>query len=333
MKTQVCPAILFFLAAGQACAAQGAQAPSGQTALDLHQYIAELESKSIAAGRLKDHPDEAARFLAQLPTEWVVTAGGQSYPVNTAWLRSRVSALESDHNRAGEISEELVARLDAMRSGAQAMSTDQVMSTSAARASLETILRRREFRGVVGPSPVRNWWNRFTDWLADQLMRFFGGIGRHRVLSTSVMWLLAAAVGLFLLAWLIRSMLGFSRTTRLKLESPPAAEIEDWGLQALACGDRGEYREAIHLAYRLALVRLERSGLWETDRARTPREYVRLLPGEHPRRQPFAALTARFERAWYAARPASAEDFRGALAELGDLGCGLNWTRATADFS
>jgi hypothetical protein len=332
---QICPAMLVFLFAAQARAAQ-APATFQKTALDVDQYIAELESKSAAAGRLKDHPDEAARLLAQLPAEWVVTArgsGGQTYSIPTAWLRSRIGALDSDHSRAAEISGELVARLDAMRAGAQELSSVHVISISEARATLETILKRREFRGVAGPSPMRTWWNRFTDWLTDKVMRFFGGIGRHRTLSSSIVWLLAAAVGLFLLAWLVRSMLRVSRTTRLQLESPPAGKSEDWGRQALACADRGDYREAIHLAYGLALARLEESGLLEASRARTPREYLRLLPGEHARRPPFAALTARFERAWYAGREVCAEDFRGALAELGDLGCHLNWSRATADFS
>jgi hypothetical protein len=38
------------------------------------------------------------------------------------------------------------------------------------------------------------------------------------------------------------------------------------------------------------------------DEARTPREYVRLLPASDRRRVPFHELTSEFERSWYGGR-------------------------------
>jgi hypothetical protein len=313
----------------------GAPAPKSslaeQPSLDLSQYIAELERGSAAVHRLKEHPDEAGSLRKELPTEWTVVASGQKYVVPAAWFSAKLNALESDHSRAAEISGEVVARLDAMRAGAQAMAAAQSMDTPFARRRLDDILKRREYRGVTGPNPIRSWWDRATDWLSDKLAALLNGARRYGVLSATLLWLLAGGLALFLLVWLVRSVLRISTGTRLKLESPPLPESADWAQQALACANRGDYREAIRLAYSLAMARLEENGLWQLNAARTPREYLRLMPREHARRPPLAALTRRLERACYGGKAVSQEDFRGALVELGDLGCPLDWSPATTD--
>jgi hypothetical protein len=307
----------------------GQSSSPAQRSLDIGQYVAELKSDSAAARRLKDHPEEAAALEERLQPEWVVAAGAETYAVHSDWLREQMKTLASDPSRADEISGRLVARLDAMEAGARAMMAPQSASVTTARGRLDEILKGREYRGVTGPSPLQGWWDRATDWIAEKLGALFSGVRRHQTLSTTLVWLLAAAVALLLIVWLVRTVLRSSKGTRLRLENPPVPETTEWARQALACADRGDYREAIRLVYCTAVARLEESGLWQMDSARTPREYLRLVPRDHLR-PPLAALTMRFEGAWYAGRQVSADDFRGALAELGDLGCQLVWNPATA---
>jgi hypothetical protein len=83
---------------------------------------------------------------------------------------------------------------------------------------------------------------------------------------------------------------------------------------------QGLWREAIHYLYWAAIARLESRRLWPADRARTPREYLRLLPAADPRRANLTTLTRSFERTWYGGREAGASDFKAALKQAAELG-------------
>ena len=79
--------------------------------------------------------------------------------------------------------------------------------------------------------------------------------------------------------------------------------MDDLAFRGACGGGNGEWRDAIHLAYWAGISFLERQGFWKPDRARTPREYLRLsLRSEY--RETLRALTQIFELAWYA-KPAS----------------------------
>jgi hypothetical protein len=82
----------------------------------------------------------------------------------------------------------------------------------------------------------------------------------------------------------------------------------------------GLWRDAIHFLYWAAISRLESRHLWPADRARTPREYLRLLSGADPRKANLATLTRSFERTWYGGREADASDFKAALKLAAELG-------------
>jgi hypothetical protein len=92
-----------------------------------------------------------------------------------------------------------------------------------------------------------------------------------------------------------------------------AASARDWQLwieDARKAAAQGAWRDAIHLLYWASISRLESSGMWPADRARTPREYLALLSPESAQRPGLATLTHDFERTWYAGRPAAEADFR-----------------------
>jgi hypothetical protein len=83
-----------------------------------------------------------------------------------------------------------------------------------------------------------------------------------------------------------------------------------WLEDARAAAAQGLWRDAIHYLYWASIARLESSGLWPSDSAHTPREYLTLLPAHSPQRSDLLALTRSFERTWYAGRPAAESDFR-----------------------
>jgi hypothetical protein len=58
--------------------------------------------------------------------------------------------------------------------------------------------------------------------------------------------------------------------------------------------------------------------VWQVDDARTPREYVHLLPAHDARRAAFIDLTRRFEQTWYGSRAA---DGPGLIKNLEAFGC------------
>jgi hypothetical protein len=83
---------------------------------------------------------------------------------------------------------------------------------------------------------------------------------------------------------------------------------------------QGLWREAIHFLYWAAISRLESRRLWPADRARTPREYLRLLSQADLRLASLTLLTRSFEHTWYGGRTAGSADFQAALRQAAELG-------------
>lgn len=335
------PIVLCLLLAATVCArgrstTSAPPAANGAT-LDLSGYLAALDRCSAAAARLKEHPAEAVTLKQSLPASWSVTAEGERFDVSTGWLRQDLDAFPTEPSRIAERSRQILTRLQAMRASAATLveaerSVDRTADPAAARQHLGTILKRREFARVETHSPFRIWRDRAVGWVEDKLSRLFARISIRSGLGSLVFWVLALGLGVAMIAWLIRSILQV--VPRPARPLPAGAATPEgwrrWAAEAVDRARRNEFREAIGLAYRAALYRLEEAGLWQVDDARTPREYLRLLPENHGQYPPLAALTHRFERSWYGGRAASADDFQHTVAELKDLGCLLDWKPATA---
>jgi Domain of unknown function (DUF4129) len=102
-----------------------------------------------------------------------------------------------------------------------------------------------------------------------------------------------------------------------------AASARDWQLwlkDAEKAARQGAWRDAIHFLYWASISRMESSGMWPADRARTPREYLALLSAKSIQRPDLVALTRSFERTWYAGRPAAEADFHQAEHIAAQLG-------------
>ncbi len=195
---------------------------------------------------------------------------------------------------------------------------------AAQRQALAAILARREYQGVTQTTPRE----RLLEWLANELDAFFGGLMRF---GARMPWIGFAVRALFLgglCVVLVWALIRIERRSRIRLIedgpglpiAPSARNWQLWLRDAHAMAAQGLWREAIHFLYWAAIARLESRHLWPTDRARTPREYLRLLPSSDPRRDGLTALTRTFERTWYGGRDAGSADYQSAMQVAAGLG-------------
>jgi hypothetical protein len=195
---------------------------------------------------------------------------------------------------------------------------------AAARTALTAILARREYQGVTQTSALE----RFQEWLVNWLDRILGRLAGFGARSPWIGYTLLALLLISVCVGLIWAVVRIERRSRIRLVpdflpsagAPSAREWQLWLEDARKMAAQGLWREAIHFLYWASISRLESKRLWPADRARTPREYVRLLPGADPRKTKLTALTRSFERTWYGGREARSSDFQAALQLAAELG-------------
>ena len=192
------------------------------------------------------------------------------------------------------------------------------------RDSLHAILARKEYRGV-SESSARE---RFVEWLENRLADLLAMLERFGSRSPWITFALRALLLGALCVGLVWALVRIERRSRIRLVpepipvsgAPSAREWQLWLADAHTMAAQDLWREAIHFLYWAAIARLESRRLWPADRARTPREYLELLPAADPRRLNLATLTRSFERTWYGGRDAGPSDFKAALKLAAELG-------------
>jgi hypothetical protein len=278
------------------------------------QYLDELDKWQHYIEGLND--ETADEEAPEIPPEWVVQSPSGDHHVSTDFLRAL--GVPSERKRA----------LDHLHDLREAASTAfEPMSRKPARQTADSILRRREYRGVHVPGKKESWIDRATAWLMHFIAKLFGKAYENsaaiRTFVSVLSWALLLGAASLLFLWLFRTLKALS-TPELALEGGPAEFVsskpaETWLAEAKQAAADGQYRLAICLAYWAGIAGLERAGAWRPDRARTPREYLR-----HASNAPFLptlrGLTRDFERTWYAKQPASAADFSAALQRVKELG-------------
>ena len=111
-------------------------------------------------------------------------------------------------------------------------------------------------------------------------------------------------------------------TVRIPIPFAPSEKHwRSWLADARTAAGNGNWREAIHYAYWAGISNLEESGAWIPDRARTPREYLRLISPNNSRRPVLHDLTKKFELTWYGQLNAQPADYDAVLLDLEKLGC------------
>ena len=288
-------------------------------ALSVSEYVADLDRWLSAATDLARQPDRTSARLDRIPLGWRVHAGERTFTLSAGWLRRDLGEWRADHRPA--VLGRMIAMLQIRRSEAASWEGPPA-DQSDARAQLTRILDGREFRGVHGPTWMDRIKQRLARILLDLLARVFSSSSIPTVSRLLVNALIVLAVAM-LASWMYRTIRGAAaHETILSGPLPVSAkEWTRWLTEARAAANSGQWRDAIHLAYWCGVSFLEAQGVWRPDRARTPREYLRLLPPSSEYRPTLAALTRCFELVWYGTDEADAEAFAHALAELKKLGC------------
>lgn len=292
-------------------------ASASDSAVSLAQYIGTLEQLRASIQSAKD--SSAVNAIAdKLPQMWALSADGRTFSVPSSSVA--IALRDYAKERTPTNLQSIDAQLDLLLSNARAMRGAK-LSAASERGKLNDILARGEFSKVKGET----WWDRLKAaaqrWLL-RLSRLFGS-SAFPVVSRVAVWVLVAAAVVVLALWVVRSYRQANVYTSFSgvPEAVSAKPWREWQDEAQAAAREGRWRDAVHLSYWAAISFLEGQGLWRPDRARTPREYLRLLGASDLHRDPLQQLTRTFEKVWYGTDPATADTFAGASALLERLGC------------
>jgi len=301
----------------------GAQAPvagnsnSVPDELDLASYERELTRIAEAS----KNPAQIGEVRRSLPESWKVKDDDRSYSVPTKEIADALREIEQDPKKG--TAAQLQKRLSTMRQEAEGLSkAPSETNTAEAESRLKKILGRGEFQESSGPSAWDLMKARINRWILEQIIRLFRVLHISQKTGNGIAWavIFAAVVLLFyvLYRWLSKSTKTESFRAEVKASS---SDARHWVQEALGAADRGDFREAVHCAYWAAVAHLEDIRILPHDRARTPRESLRLLD-QHPREKgSLQTITHSFELIWYGYRPVSAAEWAGTKEQLEKMGC------------
>ncbi len=309
-----------------------AQQPNGLVAFDSpasdlkvisqQQYLGEMQLLQglVASCKAKASACDGDKVVA----DETVASGSQRFDVRRAWLRNALTDAKgkNDADRA-ELMAKASARLsaDAQEVPNPAQTPDGAPE-KLARAKVDAILSRGEFRTVQQEGWLDQKWALLMTWIGMVLDGFFNRLPHSSWVAPVIEWglLVAAAVALIVWAWRV------TQQQRVALAVPDAdrqmvwqKESDDWARRAQVEAEAEAWREAVHCLYWAAIVMLEGRRFWRPNRARTPREYLPLLEAGSQRQRALSGLTRLFELIWYGLRPAARADFERAQALLEEL--------------
>ena len=316
--------VLLFLAAALIAPTASAQSTGRASSqpFTLQQYISELDRCSAVLNGRQSDPAAFRNLRGTLPAQWTVVDGGQTYTIHTDWLTGALAALRVDTPAKNPLLVQTQQRLAALRAAAQSMG-EQSAHLPETRNKLDRILSAKEFQGQAAPSWFDLLKARFYAWIDKMLDKIFGHFRHGREIGNVIAWSLIVLAALLLAFWAVRASLGGGSRTEMDLEGGgrPEGGWRDWLRNARAAAERGDYRAAIHAGYWSGVMRLEEAHHLPQDRARTPREALRLIRRDSADYAPLAQLTRRFELVWYGYRAATETDWSDAMEQLEKLGC------------
>jgi Domain of unknown function (DUF4129) len=301
--------------------AEPAPAQAQTSTLTVSKYIAELDGLASTARQLA-HPEDVRKLLNDIPTVWRIQTAQQTFEVPSEWLRQDLN--EWQKKPSHEIQDRIFARLQTLRAETASFQ-DSPKDVSQTRALLNGILAGREFQNIHGPT----WLDRFKQRVVELLIKLLGRVFKSSAIPTignAVVYGLMALALLAVAYWMyrtIRNNAGVEAIASLSL-SVSGKGWKVWMKEARLAAEGGNWRDAIHLGYWCGISFLEAQELWRPDTARTPREYLRLLPSASEHRQTLGTLTRTFELVWYGTQEADANAFSETLAQLEKLGCQSN---------
>jgi hypothetical protein len=244
-----------------------------------------------------------------------VTDGSMTFEARFDWLAAALSSAKTSSaiDRA-QLMQRVEQRLD--DDLADTRTAPGAPNFAEARARTDSILATREFSTTSSPSLREQILAWIFQWL-DRLFSHVAAFGaRSPWIAPLIEWLLGTLACALLLAWAFRNLQRQRR--RMAIETGRQIEqseerVLNWLREAEACAGRGAFRDAVHCLYWASISALEGRRLWQPDRSRTPREYLRLLDPSSPVSPILRRQTRSFETIWYGLRPAGPSDYDVAL--------------------
>jgi hypothetical protein len=295
---------------------------------DLSGFIGDIQdlTKRIEA---TEASGEGRAIASELPTAWHVRQGDDDYTVSSEWIAAPLRQAGTHPAEWPKTRATLIEHLTQMRDEAMSLQEGEedsgkteegavtTTTTHDPHAALKEVLALSEFKQREDSR-----WNdeirrRISQWITDMLDRLPSTHGATAAVSMAFAWAASIWALIALVVYLWRARLPRRSITPLAIELPRPTSAE-WAARAYAALRAGDAREAMHCGYHAVLFRLEEQGVWHVDDARTPREYVHLLPAHDARRAAFIDLTRRFEQTWYGSRAA---DGPGLIKNLEAFGC------------
>lgn len=287
------------------------------------EYRQQLQDFSSKIEQLNQHPEQAKQLESDVPDHVAVSDGSREWSLSYDWLKKQLQQFEQgDPKTRSAFLKQIQDHLHGLDKEAAAYEKAPPDSSSDHQ-KLEQILSRREFHKAHGPT----WWDIVREKIWRWLANFFEKhpiVGRGGTDLLHILVYVAVAVAFIMFAiWLKRRLdrprEDFAR--EIVPFAPSARGWASWLADARNAAQQGDSRNAVHLAYWAGISFLEEHGAWKPDRARTPREYLRILGTRKPQYPTLSALTRKFEVTWYGRQDAQAADFGEALQQLEKLGC------------
>ncbi len=292
--------------------------------VSVSEYRQQLRDLADKVDTLKDHPEGAGKIEADLPDHVSVAVGTGEYSISYQSLKHELAAMtRADPQKKEALVQEIQDHLKYLSDEAAAYE-GQPPDVEHARQQVKAILARREFAKVSGPSARDLLLAKVLHWLERVLDKLFSARGTSFPVAQALIYLLIAVAIAVLAVWITRRLMRPAASVpqrEIVPFSPSAKGWRAWLAEARALAQQQEWRESVHLAYWAGIAFLEERGSWKPDRARTPREYLRLLNARAATYPALTALTRKFEVIWYGHREASQADFQDALGQLEKLGC------------
>ncbi len=288
--------------------------------LTMTQYIGQLDAVASAIEESDGNGVSRASILVdQLPAVWRVEGPTRTFEIPLAPLR--VELREWTTNHGASVRRRLQDHVQMLRSEAAAFD-QRPPDRTAQRALIADILSRPDFQNIHGPT----WLDRLRQRLLLTVVRWLGQAVPSSIIPTIGSIVVYVLIGVAVLVggrWARRF---FTRRVAVDTDVPggltaSSQEWTQWLTSAQAAAARGDWRDAVHRTYWCAVSFLEAGGAWRPDPARTPREYLRLLPSSTERGAMLAALTQRFELVWYGTAHADAQAYAESIENLKDIGC------------
>lgn len=282
----------------------------------------EIERLESAVADLKSDPKGVVALHDSIPEKYIVVGDNTSFTIDNTVLKKSIGEYAVAYpQRKSDLLNALHSAISEMRAGLAAYS--QPASHAVEHNALAQVLARREFRRVSGPTKLEILADRVKLWLARLLMKLFGNIPSPAHGSDIMTWVLIGIATVLLALWLMRIGRSIDREQAVEriLFAPSERHWSVWLSEAKTAAAGGNWRDAIHFAYWAGISKLEESGAWVPDRARTPREYLKMISTHDPNRSALSALTRKFEVVWYGEFPAESRDFQETLQQLEAIGC------------